>query len=179
MNLKSKIRLVNNFPVQGVLYRDITTLLAGGEAFTEAILGMATCFLVGRDIVQIVGVEARGFILGAALAYELGIGFVPIRKAGKLPCKTESITYDTEYSQDTLEIHADAIKEGEKVLIVDDLLATGGTAKAAIELVERLGGTVIGIAVLVELLGLGGREKLGDVEVFSLIESGPGDRVKW
>lgn len=170
MNLKARIRLIKDYPVPGVLYRDITPLLANAKAFGQAIYEMFENYM---DIDVVAGIEARGLIFGGALAYKLGAGFVPIRKVGKLPYKIESVTYDTEYSQDTLEIHTDAIKGGERVLIVDDLLATGGTAKAAIELVERLGGTVIGCCFLVELPELNGRKQLNGIEVFSLVESGP------
>ena len=176
MELKPKIRLINGFPAQGIVFRDITPLLSDANALDKAIYQM---LLQYDEIDKVAGIESRGFIIGGALAYELHAGFIPIRKAGKLPFKTESITYSTEYSEDTLEIHTDAIKESERVLIVDDLLATGGTAKAAIELVERLGGIVVGCCFLVELLELEGREKLEGVEVFSLIRSGPSARVKW
>lgn len=167
MDLKAKIRRIPEF--KGVVFWDITQLLKDKYAFKECIKQMAEHGRdKGADIV--VSSEARGFILGAALAYELGLGFVPIRKKGKLPSKTVSLTYQKEYESDTIEIHEDSIEPGQKVLLVDDLLATGGTIKANAELVEKLGGEIVGMVFLIELEYLHGREALGDkYEVFSII----------
>ena len=167
MDLKSKIRRIREF--KGVVFWDITPLLKDKRAFRECIKRLADHFR-RKKVDVVVSNEARGFIIGAALAYELGAGFVPVRKKGKLPSKAVSVTYDKEYESDTVEMHEDAIMPGEKVLIVDDLLATGGTVKANIDLVEKLGGEVAGVGFLVELGYLHGREKLGDkYDVFSLI----------
>lgn len=178
MTLKKYVRLIQGFPTKGVLFRDITPLLADADAFDTAIGKMSIPYIY-KDIDKVCGIESRGFIFGAAIAHKLGVGFVPIRKEGKLPFTTESVTYDLEYGSATLEIHTDAIEEGDRVLIVDDLLATGGTACAAVELVRMLGGKVVAVVVLVELLEFDSRSKLGGIEVLSLIESGPGERVKW
>jgi adenine phosphoribosyltransferase len=168
MDLKSRIRRIPEF--KGVVFWDITTLLRDREAFGEAVKQMADHYR-GKDIDVIVSSEARGFILGGALAYELGAGFVPIRKKGKLPSKAVSLTYKKEYELDTIEIHQDAIDPGQKVLIIDDLLATGGTVKANADLVEKLGGKIVGMGFLIELEYLHGREALGDkYEVFSLVK---------
>jgi adenine phosphoribosyltransferase len=168
MDLKSRIRRISEF--KGVVFWDITTLLKDKLAFREAIEQMADHYL-GEDIDLIVSSEARGFILGGALAYELGVGFVPIRKKGKLPSKAVSLTYRKEYESDTIEIHEDAIERGQKVLIVDDLLATGGTVKANADLVEKLGGKIVGMGFLIELEYLHGRDLLGDkCDVFSLVK---------
>lgn len=167
MDLKSKIRRIPEF--KGVVFWDITPLLKDKHAFRQAIKQMADPWR-GKDVDVIVSSEARGFMLGAALAYELGVGFVPIRKKGKLPSKTVSLTYQKEYESDTIEIHEDAIEPGQKVLLIDDLLATGGTIKANAELVEKLGGKIVGIGFLVELEYLHGRKMLGDkYEIFSII----------
>lgn len=168
IDLKTKIRDVPDFPKDGIVFKDITPLLKDGEAFRQAIDMMAENYK-GKKIDLIVGAESRGFIFGSALAYKLGIGFIPARKPGKLPHKTHSAEYALEYGVDSLEMHLDAIKEGEQVLIIDDLLATGGTARAKCQLVERLGGQVVGIAFLIELAFLNGREKLNGYDVFSLI----------
>lgn len=167
--LKGFIRDVRDFPKKGIIFKDITTLLKNGGKFRAAIDMMADKYKSGH-IDAVVSVEARGFIFGSAVAYKLGAGIVPVRKKGKLPYLTHSITYDLEYGQDTLEIHQDAIKKGAKVLIVDDLLATGGTTRAVIDLIEKLGGRVAGLAFLIELLPLKGREKLKGYPVFSLIK---------
>lgn len=159
--IKSKIREVPDFPKEGILFKDITTVLRDPEAFTHAVDLLAKHY-EKQQIDYIAGIEARGFIFGSALAYKLGKGFIPIRKPGKLPSKTERVSYDLEYGKDSLEIHIDAIEPGRKVLIVDDLLATGGTAEAAIKLVKKIGGIIIGIAFVVELEFLKGREKLPD-----------------
>ena len=159
IDLRRFVRDVPDFPTPGILFRDITPLLASAEAFSAAIVAMAEPF---RDdpVEKIVGIEARGFMFGAALARELKLGFVPARKPGKLPGKTERITYGLEYGSDALEVHADALAPGEAVLIVDDVLATGGTAAAASDLVERLGARVTGLTFCIELAALQGRSKL-------------------
>ncbi len=167
MDLKSKIRRIPEF--KGVVFWDITTLLKDKDAFKECIETLAGHFR-GRHIDTVVSSEARGFIIGGALAYELGAGFVPIRKKGKLPYKVVSLTYQKEYEADTIEMHEDAIKPGEKILLIDDLLATGGTIKANAELVEKLGGEIVGIGFLIELEYLHGREALEKkYDVFSIV----------
>ena len=167
MDLKSKIRRIPEF--KGVVFWDITTLLKDKYAFRECIKQIADHYR-DKDIDVIVSSEARGFILGATLAYELGVGFVPIRKKGKLPSKAVNLTYQKEYESDTIEIHEDSIEPGQKVLLIDDLLATGGTIKANAELVEKLGGKVVGMGFLIELGYLHGRETVGDkYEIFSII----------
>src|SRR3989338_2491339 len=148
--LKELIRDVPDFPKKGILFKDITPLLKDPQALRMATDLLADVFR-DKKIDQVVGIESRGFILSPILAYQLGVGFVPVRKKGKLPARTESVTYDLEYGQDTLEIHQDAIEKGMRVVIVDDLLATGGTAEAVVQLVDRLGGGVVGLAFLVEL----------------------------
>jgi len=167
MDLKSKIRRISEF--KGVVFWDITPLLKDKDAFRECIKQLANHFR-NKKIDVVASNEARGFIIGGALAYELGVGFVPIRKKGKLPSKAVSLTYKKEYESDTIEIHEDSIEPGQKVLLIDDLLATGGTIKANAELVEKLGGKVVGIGFLIELEYLHGRQCLGTkYEVFSLI----------
>ncbi len=168
MDFKEKIRSIKDYPKEGITFRDITTLLKDGEAFREAIDAMKD-LVKDEAIDKIVGIEARGFILGAPLAYDLGVGFVPIRKPGKLPADTHSAEYELEYGSDTVEMHVDAIEKGEKVLIVDDLLATGGTGSAAVEICKNAGADVIGCLVLIELDGLNGRDKM-TVPVYSLME---------
>lgn len=168
MNLKAKIRRIPKF--KGVVFWDITPLLKDKEAFKEAINKLAEHYK-GKDIDVIVSNEARGFIIGAPLAYKLDVGFIPVRKEGKLPSKCVQLTYQKEYEKDTIEMHEDAIKKDDKVLIIDDLLATGGTVKANIELIEKMGGKVVGLGFLVELEYLAGRKLLGDkYDVFSLIK---------
>lgn len=167
--LEKSIRNIPDFPKPGILFRDITTLIQNKEAFKKAIELLSKKYK-GKRIDKVVGVEARGFIFGAAVAYKIGAGFVPVRKKGKLPHKTIATTYALEYGTDTLEIHKDAITQGEKVLIIDDLLATGGTVKAVTELVEGLKGKIIGIAFLVELTDLKGKDKLKGYSAFSLIK---------
>src|SRR5579859_1003242 len=167
--LKSVIRDIPDFPTPGILFRDITPLLQDARALRVALEGMAEPFK-NAGIEQVVGVESRGFIFGAPLALLLNAGFVPVRKFGKLPAETIHVEYALEYGSNTVEIHTDAIKPGQKVLIVDDLLATGGTVGAALELVQRLGGEVVGIAFLVELTALQGRRCLQGHNVFSLIQ---------
>ena len=168
MDLKDLIRDVPDFPKKGIIFKDITTLLKDKDAFKEAVDKLAEeCKGKKTDIV--VAVEARGFIFGGVLAYKLGAGFVPLRKPGKLPYKTIKETYELEYGTDTLEIHEDAIKNGENVLIIDDLLATGGTSLATVKLVEKLGGNVSKIVFLIDLAFLKGSEKLDGYDVSSLI----------
>jgi len=169
IRLEDYIRDVQDFPQQGVLFKDITPMLQDGLAFRAAIDRLAAHY-AGAGIQTVVGVESRGFIFGAPLAYQLNCGFVPVRKFGKLPNETMSVEYALEYGTNVVEIHKDAIKPGERVLIVDDLLATGGTVSAAIELVEKLGGHIAGIAFLVELIFLKGREQLKGHDVFALIK---------
>ena len=157
--LKSRIRHVPDFPKKGILFYDVTTLLRDREGFRLAIDGMAAPFTnSGIDVV--VGIESRGFILGSAVADRLGAGFVPVRKLGKLPAETIRASYALEYGTDSLEMHRDAVTPGQRVLIVDDLLATGGTMEATVQLVKQLGGSVAGIALLIELVALKGRGKL-------------------
>jgi len=169
IDLKQFIGEIPDWPKEGILFRDITPLLADPTALTQAIRRLVAPFK-DAGVEQVIGVEARGFIFGSAVAETLNAGFVPIRKPGKLPKATESITYDLEYGQDTLEIHADAFKAGTKVLMVDDLLATGGTMSAACKLVERAGGNILGISFLVELLELAGRDKLANYNINSIIQ---------
>lgn len=168
MNLESHIRAINDYPIDGIIFRDITTLLKGKDAYKEAIDQLSALYDEKIDIV--VGVEARGFIVGAPVAYKINAGFVPVRKPNKLPAEKISASYDLEYGTDSIEMHADAIKKGQKVLIVDDLLATGGTAKAVTELIEKLGGEIVGLSFLIELKGLNGRDKLKGYNVKSLIQ---------
>ena len=172
--LKSYIRDVPGFPKEGIIFKDITTLLKDGAKFREAVDSIADKFSASggknEKIDAVLSVEARGFIFGAAIAYKLGVGIVPVRKKGKLPYKTHSVTYDLEYGKDTLEIHQDAFKEGAKILIVDDLLATGGTSRAVADLVEKMGGKVAGLAFLIELTALNGRDKLKGYNIVSLIK---------
>lgn len=158
-DFRTFIRDVPDFPAQGILFRDVTPLLASPEAFGAAVDAMASPFRRAKPD-KILGIEARGFLFGSALARELHVGIVPARKPGKLPCRTERVDYGLEYGKDCLEVHADAFHAGERVLVVDDVLATGGTANAAAQLAERLGSTVIGISVFIELEALGGRSRL-------------------
>lgn len=163
------IRDIPNFPIQGITFKDITPLLRNGTAFNAAIEVFADKYK-SESIDVIIGIDARGFIVAAALAQRLGIGFVPIRKSGKLPFECYEVTYDLEYGRDTLAIHKDAFSEGSRVLICDDVLATGGTLAASVELVEKLGGNIIGIALLIELTELDGRKKVENQPIFSLVE---------
>ncbi len=166
--LAAHIRDVPDFPEPGVAFKDVTPLLLDHEAFSTAVDAIVMSF--GRGTIdKVVGIEARGFILAAPVAYHFGAGFVPARKAGKLPAPTTAVTYDLEYGTETLEIHRDAIDAGDRVLIVDDVLATGGTARATATLVEGLGGAIAGLAFLVELTALGGAERLGGLERVSLL----------
>jgi len=169
MELSKKIRNIPNFPKKGILFRDITPLLQDSDSFRKAIRLLANPYR-DKKIDVVVSAEARGFILGAGVAYELGAGFIPVRKPGKLPYKVRKTSYELEYGEDTLEIHQDGVKKGDRVLIFDDLLATGGTAKAICELVEELEGKIVGICFLIELLSLKGRDKLKGYETFSLIK---------
>lgn len=168
MDLKQYIADIPDFPQEGVLFRDITPLMADGPAFHEACTQLlAFAKSVGAEV--IVGPESRGFIFGCPVAYEMGIGFVPVRKPGKLPRETVSVEYELEYGTNELHVHADGITKGQKVLIIDDLLATGGTVDATIKIVEQLGGEVVGCAFLIELVGLKGRELLKDYHVHALM----------
>ncbi len=169
LDLKDKIRNIPDFPKKGIVFRDITTLLADRDAFKVAIDKMTEHY---RDekIDLTIGAEARGFIFGAVLAYNLGTGFIPVRKPGKLPYKTCETSYDLEYGQNILQMHIDAVKKGDRVLIVDDLVATGGTAKAKADLVEKMGGKVVGLSFLIELEFLNPRKVLEGYDVFSLIK---------
>ena len=168
MDLKSKIRTVPHWPVEGVMFRDITTLLQDGEAFKQACDELYKRYK-NMKIDIVVGIESRGFIFGSVLAYKLGVGFVPIRKPGKLPYKTISEEYEKEYGKDKIIIHADAIKKGDKVLLVDDLIATGGTCSAAVRLIEKLGGELVECAFLIDLPDLKGRDKLKGYKVFTMM----------
>jgi adenine phosphoribosyltransferase len=167
--LKSKIRHVPDFPKPGILFYDITTLLRDPVGFRDAVDSMASPHK-GRGIDLIVGIESRGFILGAAVADRIGAGFVPVRKLGKLPAERVRATYNLEYGSDSLEMHRDAVQPGQRVLIVDDLLATGGTARATVDLVKQLGGTVEGVALLIELVGLNGRAQLVGEKVTAVLQ---------
>jgi len=171
VDLASKIRDIPDFPKRGIVFKDIMPLLADADALHETVERLAE-FAEPRKPDLILGAEARGFILGAALAYRLHCGFVPARKPGKLPWRTVSAKYALEYGFDALELHADAIRPGARVLIHDDLLATGGTARAKVDLVEQLGGEVVGLAFVIELEFLQGRERLEGYDVFSLIKYG-------
>jgi adenine phosphoribosyltransferase len=167
--LKQKIRSVPDFPKPGILFYDITTLLRDREGFRTVVDSLSLPF-EGRNVDLVVGIESRGFILGGAVADRIGAGFVPVRKLGKLPAKAVRVTYDLEYGTDSLEMHEDAVVKGQNVLIVDDLLATGGTARATVDLVRKLGGTVHGLAFLIELVALEGRKKLAGEEIFALLK---------
>ena len=168
-NIQSLIRTIPHYPKHGIMFRDITTLLKDPKGLSMVVDGLAEHFSQ-QKIDKIAGIEARGFIIGAALAYKLGVGFVPIRKAGKLPAQTISQSYQLEYGTDTMEVHADAITQGERVLLVDDLIATGGTAEAGVALIQKLGGVVVGSAFVIDLPELGGTKRLQEkgLQVFSL-----------
>jgi adenine phosphoribosyltransferase len=168
-NLKNYIRDIPDFPKKGILFRDITTLIGDREKFKEVIDSLAERY-VDKKIDAVLAVESRGFIFGGALAYKLGAGFVPVRKKGKLPHKTYKASYSLEYGEDTLEIHQDAIKPGSRVLLIDDLLATGGTLGAVTDLVKKIKGEIVEIAFIVELEDLKGRSKLKDFPVYSMIQ---------
>ena len=169
MNLKETIRSIPGWPIKGVIFRDLTTLMQDPKAYREA------CDILyerykDMGIDKIVGIDARGFVFGAVLAYKLGIGFVPVRKKGKLPWKTIQETYSLEYGEDTLEIHEDAVEKGEKIVIVDDLIATGGTVGATVKLVKKLGADIIECAFIVELPDLKGRDQIQNCKVFAITE---------
>ena len=168
LQLKNYIRNIPDFPKPGILFRDITPLLADKQAFSDAVKALAEPF-ADSAIDYVAAVEARGFIFGSAVAEALGAGFIPIRKKGKLPHKTTSVTYDLEYGTDTLEVHADAVADGGRVLMVDDLLATGGTMAAACGLMEKLNAEIAALAFLVELTPLAGREKLANHNIYTVI----------
>ncbi|CAH0119091.1 Adenine phosphoribosyltransferase [Paenibacillus sp. CECT 9249] len=168
MDFKSYIRVIPDYPQPGIRFKDITTLLKNGEAYRAAIEALKE-MVADKQIDLIAGPEARGFVIGAPLANSLGVGFVPIRKSGKLPGETIEAGYNLEYGKDTLAMHKDAIEPGQKVLIADDLLATGGTISTSIDLVRQLGGEVVGAAFLIELSYLSGREKLGGIDIHTLI----------
>jgi len=158
-DLRGSIRTIPDYPKPGIMFRDVTTLMGDARAFRTTIDLMVQPF-AGVRIDKVAGIEARGFIIGGAIAHQLSIGFIPIRKKGKLPHKTHQQTYDLEYGQDVVEIHIDAVKPGENVLIVDDLIATGGTCEAGIKLIEKAGGTVVGTSFIVDLPELGGRKRI-------------------
>lgn len=169
MELKSKIRVIENYPVEGISFKDITTLLKDKEAFKES-LDVLEKEVASLDFDYIVGIESRGFIFGAPLADRLGVGFIPVRKPGKLPAEIEKVSYDLEYGQNELEMHKDALNKGDKVLIIDDLIATGGSAQATAKLIESQGAKVAGFAFLIELTSLKAREKLSDYKIISLVQ---------
>lgn len=169
MDIKQHIRHVPDFPQPGILFYDITTLLRDPQGFKTTVDLLSTPY-ESEDIDLVVGIESRGFILGAAVAQRIGAGFIPIRKPGKLPAKAIRESYDLEYGKDALEIHADALNAGQRVLIVDDVLATGGTAAAAAQLVKKLGGELHGLAFLIELLFLNGKSKLTGENVYSVLQ---------
>lgn len=169
MDLKKTVRSIVDWPIEGVIFRDLTTLMIEPDALRES------CDILyerykDQEIDKIVGIDARGFVFGAVLAYKLGVGFVPVRKKGKLPAETIEESYSLEYGSGTLEIHKDAISEGEKVVVVDDLIATGGTIGATVNLVRKLGGTVTECAFLIELPDLKGREQIKDCDIFAMME---------
>ncbi|MGJ0846071.1 adenine phosphoribosyltransferase [Tissierella praeacuta DSM 18095] len=169
MELKSKIRIIEDFPEKGISFKDITTLLKDGKAFKDVIDRIVED-LKGKEIDYIAGPEARGFVIGSAVAYALGVGFIPIRKPGKLPAEVVSHKYELEYGSNTLELHLDAIENGKKVVVVDDLLATGGTILSVINLIESIGGEVVALEFLIELESLKGRKKLQDYHINSLVK---------
>ncbi|MCU0104842.1 adenine phosphoribosyltransferase [Acholeplasma vituli] len=169
MNLKDYIASIENFPKEGILFRDITPLMLNGEAYKYACDEMVR-FAKEVNATLIIGPEARGFIFGCPVAYALNLGFAPVRKPGKLPRETVTVKYDLEYGSNELSLHADAVKKGDRVLIVDDLLATGGTVEATVQLVEKLGGEVVGAAFFIELEALKGREKLSKYPIFASLK---------
>jgi adenine phosphoribosyltransferase len=169
MDIKASIRSIPDWPIEGVIFRDLTTLMQNPAAYRN------TCDVFfnhykNMPIDKIVGIDARGFVFGAVLAYQLNVGFVPVRKTGKLPYKTVSAQYTLEYGKNTVEMHADAITEGEKIVIIDDLIATGGTIEAAVKLVKKLGGVILECGFIVELPELKGREKIKDQKIFTICE---------
>lgn len=169
MNFDNYIRNIPDFPKEGILFKDITPLLKDKDAFTKAIDQMVKVY-EDVDIDYVVGIEARGFIIGTPMAYALNKGFIPVRKPGKLPYDKLTASYDLEYGSNELEIHSDAIEKGDNILLVDDLLATGGTTKASIELIEELGGNIVSIAFLLELVDLNGREEIGEYDIYTLLQ---------
>lgn len=169
LNLEAFIRDIPDFPKKGIMFKDITPLLKDKKALKAAVDALAAKFRTSR-VKYVVAVESRGFIFGTALAYRMGVGFIPVRKKGKLPYKTTSVTYDLEYGTDTLEIHEDAFKKGDRVLIIDDLLATGGTVGAVVRLVEGQGAKIAGIGFVIELAFLNGRSRLEGYPVFSAVQ---------
>ncbi len=168
MDYKKHITLVEDFPKEGIQFKDITTLMQKGPVYKRAIDELAA-YARQKKVDVVVGPEARGFVIGCPIAYALEVGFVPVRKAGKLPREVIQVDYGLEYGKDTLTIHRDSIQKGERVLVADDLLATGGTIEATIKLVEKLGGEVVGLAFLIELAYLNGRSRLKDYDIFSLM----------
>ncbi|MBV6621948.1 MAG: adenine phosphoribosyltransferase [Rivularia sp. (in: Bacteria)] len=171
MDLKSLIRDIPDFPKPGILFRDITTLLRDAQGLRYTIdLFTQKCIDAGMTADFVVGMESRGFIFGAPLAYKLGAGFIPVRKKGKLPAEIHAIEYALEYGTDTLEVHQDALQQGSRVLIADDLIATGGTANATAELIQKIGCELVGFAFIIELQELQGRQKLPDVPIITLVE---------
>jgi len=169
VNLKETIRVIENFPKEGISFKDITTLIGDGEALKESI-DQIVKHLQDKKIDLIVGPEARGFIFGVPVAYVLGVGFIPVRKPGKLPGETISVNYGLEYGEDQLQIHKDAIKPGQRVAIVDDLLATGGTVEGVVKLIEQAGGEVVSLDFLIELTELNGKDKFKGYDVLSLVK---------
>lgn len=169
MNLKDKIRVIEGFPTEGISFKDITTLMQDKDTYVY-VVNQFIDYLKNKEVDIILGPEARGFLFGSAVAYGMGIGFVPVRKPGKLPAETERYEYDLEYGKDALEIHKDALKPGMKVAIVDDLLATGGTMLASAKLVEKLGAEVVAMEFLIELTDLKGRDKLKEYDIMSLVQ---------
>ena len=169
LDLASKIRDVPDFPTEGIVFKDVMPLIADAEYFRETIKRLAA-WSRPRTPDLILGAEARGFIFGAALAYELGVGFITARKPGKLPWETVEVTYELEYGTDSLQLHRDAVAPGKRVIVLDDVLATGGTARAKVDLVEQLGGVVVGVLFVIELTFLHGRERLAGLDVHSLIQ---------
>ena len=168
-NIKKAIRTIPHFPKKGIMFRDITTLLKDATAFKAAIDALVDRYR-NQPFDVVAGIESRGFIIAGAIAYLLGKGFIPIRKPGKLPAETYRVDYELEYGKDAIEMHKDSVYQGDRVLLLDDLLATGGTMKAACELVEKAGGTVVECAFIVDLPDLKGRDKLKDYQVFTLVE---------
>ncbi|MDR1521749.1 MAG: adenine phosphoribosyltransferase [Streptococcaceae bacterium] len=168
MNLKNYITNIENYPKKGITFRDISPLMADGSAYKQTVIQMVG-YAKEKKIEMIVGPEARGFIMGCPVAFELGIGFAPVRKPGKLPRKTISANYEKEYGMDTLTMHEDAVKKNQRVLVVDDLLATGGTVLATVKMIEQLGGIVAGCAFLIELDDLNGREKIKNYDIKTLM----------
>lgn len=169
MELKSKIRVIEDYPIKGISFKDITTLLKDKEAYKKS-LDVLEKEVASLDIDYIVGIESRGFIFGAPIADRLGVGFIPVRKPGKLPAEIEKVSYDLEYGQNELEMHKDALNKGDKVLIIDDLIATGGSAQATAKLIESQGAKVAAFAFLIELTSLKAREKLSDYKIISLVQ---------